>query len=65
LKPRRWLFCKFPVRLYDDITVDLKINGLDRQIRIRRVGVDIVAYEWEEEASDLPQYLMVSEQYNY
>ena len=37
---------------YDDITVDLKINGLDRQIRIRRVGVDIVAYEWEEEASE-------------
>jgi len=37
---------------YDDITVDLKINDIDRQLRIRRVGVDIVAYEWEEEASE-------------
>lgn len=33
---------------YDDITVDLKINGSEeRQIRIRRVGVNIADYMWD------------------
>ncbi|MGI6622065.1 MAG: hypothetical protein ACOX4T_02765 [Acetivibrionales bacterium] len=55
---RRWTYSvNFLSDFYDDITVDLKINGLDRQIRIRRVGVDIVAYEWEEGA---PEYATVS-----
>lgn len=35
---------------YDNITVNLTINGTeDRQLNIRRVGVDIGAYMWEED----------------
>jgi hypothetical protein len=44
---------------YDDITVDLKINGLDRQIRIRRVGVRYCSLCGKKKLRNMPQYLMV------